>query len=180
MTTYYSYTPGPYSIPQLHQEITAAGLPEPSHINGSGYNEPGSPATRVDIGYETPLTLPERDKLNAVIAAHVPLGRFVRRPLYRILYDVQALTSSQFDNVWADLSAPAPPDAPHKYLSDESTNAGAILAMHWSAQSSGVSGEALKNAQQTLITLYVQDNPEYLVSPPFDSSINIPGEEQEQ
>jgi hypothetical protein len=163
-------------ISQLHEEIIGAGLPEPSHINGSGFEGPGAYATKVDIGYETPLTIPERDVLHGVVTSHIPAGPMVVRPLHSILPDVQALTDEQFTNVWNDLSAPSEEEgAPHKYLTDYGVNAGPIFTMDWSLVNGGLTGQELKSAQHTITTFYVQDNPKYLVNPPFDPSINIPG-----
>jgi len=171
----YEYGPGGYDIAQLQAEIVAAGLPNPQGIMGSGSTGPGTHPTDIRIMYADALTALQKTQLDGVVAAHVPEGPRVPRPLYAIRADLQALSTTQFSNVWQDLSAAASP-APRKYLLDEGPNAAAIFALDWSVYTSGGTAAQVRAAQLSLTAEYVQDNPKYLVRPPFDSSINIPGD----
>src|SRR5262249_4417502 len=90
--------------------------------------------------------------------------------------DIQALTTTQWNLVWADLSAPATP-IPRKYLGDYGTNAGPIFVFDWSLYVSGPTAAQQKAGQISLAAMYSQDNPNYLVHPPFHSTINVPGDE---
>jgi hypothetical protein len=158
-------------------EIAAAGLPAPVGITGSGYTGPGTPATAIDIFYDTALTGPQKTQLDGVVAAHVPRGPRKARPLWSIRADIQALTPAQFNNVWADLSAAVPGEAPRKYLTDYGANAAGIFVFDWSLYVSGPTAAQVKAGQISLTSLYCQDNWSYLVHPPFDSTINIDGSE---
>jgi len=175
--TIYPYGPGSYKTEQLATEITAAGLPAPSDIRGSGYAGPGTFATSVEVVYAAPLTPAGVNTLDAVVAAHVPAGPRKARPLWKIRADIQALTTTQFNNVWADLSAAVSGGPPRKYLQDYGTNAGPIFVFDWSLYVTGPTAAQVKAGQISLTAMYVQDNPSYLIHPPFDSSINIDGSE---
>jgi len=162
---------GTFQMEQLQRELVEAGVP-PSHINGSGYQGPGTPALHVDIFYDNALNPLQKAQLDGVVANHVPEGPRVPRPLHAIHSDVQALTAGQTTTTWNDLSS----GSPRKYLTDYGTNAAAIFAMHWSVFASGATGAALRAAQNEIITMYAQDNPRYLVAPPWDTTINVPGD----
>ena len=98
------------------------------------------------------------------------------RPLTAIRNDIQALSSTQWTKIWNDLFAP---DAisPRKYLSDYGTNAGPIFVFDWALFVSGPTAAQQKAGQISLAAMYTQDNPKYLVNPPFDTTINIPGDQ---
>src|SRR5262245_61935153 len=104
-TIYGPYGPGSYDTAQLAGEITAAGLPAPQDVQGSGYPAAGQPATSVNVVYAAPLTSAQVNTLDATVAAHVPAAPRRPRPLWKIRGDIQALSATQFNNVWADLSA---------------------------------------------------------------------------
>lgn len=175
----YPYGPGSYDVPQLEGEIIAAGLPAPAYANGSGYDVPGGPARFVEVVFNNPLNTAQVGQLDALVAAHVPQGPRKPRPLYEIRADVQALSVGQFNAVWSDLSAPVPGPAgpPRKYLADPGPNAGSIFVFDWALYVSGPTAAQQRAGQISLTAMYCQDNPRYLVHPPFDNSINVPGDE---
>lgn len=98
-----------------------------------------------------------------------------RRPrrIYDIYTDISALTTTQQNAVWTDITSGTPP----KWSQDEGTNAGAIAAIHWSAANSGAGAAAVADAKRRLVACYCQDNARYLVHPAFDTNINIAGDE---
>jgi len=175
--TLYHYGPGSYSTGQLASEIVAAGLPAPADIRGSGYTGPGTAATHIEIVYAAPLTPAQVNTLNATVAAHVPAGPRKARPLWQIRGDVQALSTAQFQNVWNDLSAAVAGGPPRKYLTDYGANVAGIFVFDWALYVSGPTAAQQRAGQLSLTAMYCQDNPRYLVSPPFDPSINVPGDE---
>ena len=89
---------------------------------------------------------------------------------------MQNLSPTQWTKTWADISSPITGVVPRKYLSDIGPNAAAIFVKDWRVYQSGASGAPLKVAQSDLVSMFVQDNPSYLVAPPFDPSINVPGD----
>lgn len=95
------------------------------------------------------------------------------RTLYAIYTDLQALTTTQQNNVWADLGSGAPP----KYLLDAGANASALWVLDYLAREAGLTGAALTRAKFRAVAMYVQDNPAYLVRPAFDPTINVSGVE---
>jgi hypothetical protein len=122
------------------------------------------------LDYQASAT-PEQIAQGDATASTFDLRTYQTRPLHEIYTDVSALTGPQKTNVWTDLSAGHPP----KYLLDEGPNAAAIMALDWSASDSGATGNAAASAKQRIITMFCQDCPSYLVYPPFDQSINVPG-----
>lgn len=175
----YTYGPGSYDPVQLQGEVEAAGLPAPAYMGGSGFTVPGGPATYVDVAFDHQLTPSQKEQLDGVVAAHVPLGPRKIRPLWAIRADVAALSPGQFQNVWNDLSAPVagPPAIPRKYLTDYGDNAGSIFVFDWALYTSGPTAAEKRSGQISLTAMYVQDNPSYLIHPVFDPSITIPGDE---
>ena len=172
---HYNFGPGNYRIDQLSDEIVAAGLPKPAYLNGSGMTGPGAPATSVDVVYAAPLTPAGVNTLNATVAAHVPAGPRRPRPLHSIFNDVLALTTQQLSNLWADCNSPVA--GVSKYLTDYGVNAGPIFTMDWTAQLGPTAAGQKANAQNCIMSMYIQDNPRYAVHPPFDTSIDVPGDE---
>src|SRR5215471_18925124 len=168
---HYNFGPGSYRIDQLQDEIVAAGLPTPAYINGSGSTGPGTPSTSVDVVYAAPLTPGQVNTLGATVAAHLPAGPRRPRLIYDVYQDVGALTAAQKTAVWNDLSAGTPP----KWAQDRGANA-ADNHILWmlATQLGAVQTQADKRlCQQMLISIYCTDNPNFLVHPPFDPSINI-------
>jgi len=176
--THYPFGPGSYNIDQLTVEVSAAGLPAPLYINGSGYAGQGSFATAIDVVYGAPLLPAQVSTLNATVAAHLPAGPRKSRPLYSIRSDVQALSATQMSATWQDLSAAAGP-VPRKYLGTTGPNAATLF--HWDHTYYVLGGTAaqLKAAQISITATYIQDpdNWHYLMHPPWDSSIAIDGSE---
>jgi hypothetical protein len=117
-----------------------------------------------------PFTYDAANKLAVPVPPRKP------RPLFEIRADVQALSASQWTNTWNALSAPAG-SAPRLYLTDYGPNVSGIFALDWSAYASGGTAAQVKAAQVSITACYCQDQPSYLVHPPFDNSINIPGDE---
>src|SRR5215471_17477253 len=174
---HYNFGPGSYRIDQLQDEIVAAGLPTPAYLNGSGMTGPGTPATSVDVVYAAPLTPGQVNTLGATVAAHVPAGPRKSRPLWAIRGDLQGLTTTQWTATWNDLSAPVSGGPPRKYLGDYGVNAGTIFCYDHVIYVVGGTTAQVKAGQISLGACYVQDNPNYLVHPPWDFTINVPGDE---
>ena len=150
-------------------KIRAQGIPI--------YGVTGNQAPFV-VSYDPSATQAQKDQGNAIAAQ--PAVAMQPRRLSDIYKDIAALTSTQWQKVWTDISAPVgtpPTGVPRKYLSDYGVNAGPIFAMDWSVYASGASGNALLAGQKQLTAMYCQDNYYYLVSPAFDPTINVPGNE---
>jgi len=169
----YPYAKADADCAKLDQECQAAGLPV-DYVNGAGI-----PTTDVIVVTSRDLTPAEVSTLDGVVAAHD--GRPRRsRPLWAIRADIVTLANNQpasWAAIWTDLTAAVPGKAPRKYLMDYGTNAGPIFVFDWSLYVSGPTAAQQKAGQMSLVALYVQDNPSYLIHPPFDSSINIDGTE---
>jgi hypothetical protein len=166
----YTYAKDPCRLDVLAQEATAQGLPVDYCASSAG---------TVHVYTSRDLTAPEKTTLDSVVTAHD--GRLrQKRPLWAIRADVQALTTAQFNNVWTDLTTPVPGEAPRKYLTDYGANVAGIFVFDWSLYVSGPTAAQQKAGQIALAAMYVQDNPNYLVHPPFDSTINVPGDEPSQ
>jgi hypothetical protein len=148
----------------LQTEAIASGLPVTSVSTSS---------TTAYVYTSRDLTPAEKTTLDNVVAAHDGRPR-QKRPLYEIDTDVNALTGSQLRNAWNDLAAPFA-SAAHKYLTTTGQNAGTMYALTWTANNvTTAEGTA---AQRSIISCYAQDYPSYLVHPPFDPTINVPGDE---
>jgi hypothetical protein len=176
-TTLYDYGPGVYDLVKLDGEIRAAqpALPGYQSLSGLGGGM-GQPSTSVQVIFDAPLLPADKGRLDTIVNAHDGRPRRAR-PLWAIRADVQALTTGQFSNVWNNLSAPVPGEAPRFYLTDYGVNAGAIFVFdHVIYVVQGTAAQQ-RAAQLSLTALYVQDNPAYLLHPPFDSSIVIDGTE---
>ena len=137
-----------------------------------------TPATPVRIDYRPEATAGQISQGDSV-ARTFDLTTDVRRPrpLWSIRADVQALSVGQFSNVWNNLSAPVSGGPPRKYLSEYGVNAGPIFVFDWGLYVTGPTAAQVKAGQISLTALYVQDNPTYLCKPPWDTSINVPGDE---
>jgi hypothetical protein len=159
-------------IAELHDTITAAGITCTSVYVG------GTDAVSLD---GTPVGLegvPAAQKQQAVtITEGFDLRPHRPRPLWQIRADIQALTPAQWSNIWADLSAPVSGGPPRKYLTDYGANVAGIFVFDWSLYVSGPTAAQQQAGQISLVAMYTQDNPNFLVHPPFDSSIFVPGDE---
>ena len=85
------------------------------------------------------------------------------QPLWEIHQDCLALSKQQQDEVWNDLNSGTPP----KCLATVHGMTPAIFVAYIGTGA---------DAHMRIAALYVQDYPTYLVNPPFDPTINIPGE----
>src|SRR5262252_996367 len=108
----------------LDMQLRAQGIP----ILGVS----GPPWT---VQYDPSATQAQRDQGDALAAAFDGKAR-QSRPLWAIRADIQALTTTQWGHIWADLSAPSGP-VPRKYLTDYGANASAIFVFDWSLYVSG-------------------------------------------
>jgi hypothetical protein len=154
-------------------------------INAAAYHEAladaGLPVDFVSVDaadvvtahYTRALTGPEQATADAILAdpyyrtAHAP------RPLHDIHVDVNALTGAQMTTIWNDLMS----GTPSKITVDEGNNAAALYVMNYLAlMVAGLTQAEKTEAKRRSVVMYVQDNPRYLVQPPFDPSINIPGD----
>jgi hypothetical protein len=153
----------------LNTTGTASGYPPEWHL----VSRPDGLVVRIDYRPEaTPPQVTQGDDI--VRTLDVTLMR--ARPLWAIRADIAALSAAQWTNIWTDLYAAAPP-VPRKYLADYGPNASAIYVFDWSLYVSGPTAAQQKAGQISLAALYTQDNPAYLKHPPFDSTINISGDE---
>jgi len=175
--TIYPFGPGSYAPSQLAGEITAAGLPAPLDVRGSGYTGPGTPATDIEVVYAAPLGPGQVNTLNATVAAHVPASPKRSRLIFDVVADVDALTVAQKSAIFSDLNAGTPP----KWATDRGLSAPDLHIVWMLAQKLGcVQTQADKNFCRTmLIAIYVTDEPNwnYLVHPAFAPEVNIPGSE---
>jgi hypothetical protein len=125
------------------------------------------------VTYDPSATPAQITQGNQMVSTFDGLGR-TARVLDAIYTDVNALTAAQQNNVWNDISAAAPPSG-RKYLMDAGLNVAAIFAMDWSIRTTSP-GAARTLAMNYIISMYTQDNPMYLVTPSFDTTINVPGD----
>lgn len=95
-----------------------------------------------------------------------------QREIGDIYDDVASLPVPKQLAIWGDLSGGNPP----KWRRGASENKKAIWSVAAIPQTVPA---ASADARATMIALYVQDNPGYLVNPPFEPSLNIPGDEPE-
>ena len=172
----YDYGPGNYDLGKLDAEVRALAPPLPGYEYANGTGPVGQPATAAYLFFDAALTPADKGRLDSVVAAHDGRARRLR-PLWSIRGDVQALSTSQFGNVWADLSAAVTGGPPRKYLTDYGVNAGPIFVFDWALYVSGPTAAQQRAGQISLAAMFVQDQPGYLVHPSFDTSINIPGDE---
>ncbi len=96
------------------------------------------------------------------------------RLLMDIFQSIRGLTATQQDLIWNDLNSGNPP----KFTLNQGANQGAMAALHWAVTSlNGATAVEKRNASSRIAAMYVMDNWTYLVHPPFDPTINIPGDE---
>ena len=101
-----------------------------------------------------------QDQGNA-IAATWPNTMYRSRLLWDIWQQLNTLTTKQQNSITTDLQTGSPP----KQFAVEQPNTTAAFSS-WQVSS---------GASMTSATFYVQDNPMYLINPPFDPSISVPG-----
>src|SRR5262245_16667205 len=150
------------AVAALDMQIRAKGIP----IIGVS----GPPFV---VTYDPSATQAQKDQGDALAAAFDGKDR-VFRDLSDLRAGIQALSTAQFTNVWADLSGPAP-GVPRKYLADTGPNAPSIWVFDWSLYVSGPTAAQQKAGQISLAAMVVQDQPFYLDAPPFDPTVNVLG-----
>lgn len=153
---------------RLHIQLDAMAIP----VDGVSQNADNT----FTIYYNPSATAGQIAQGNA-LAQGYDYRTYQSQLLSDLYQSLAALTVTQHNNIWTNISASVtgPPSAPRKYLLDVGPNAAAIFVMDWSIYQSGATGAKLTAAQNDLISMYVQDNPAYLINPPFDTSINVPG-----
>lgn len=92
-------------------------------------------------------------------------------PAATLITNIGALNNNQKNNIWTDFTTNK------RYQTDTGPNAGSLLLAAYLANTALIGGSPtdLLNGKILAIALYVQDNPNYLVNPTFDSTINVPG-----
>lgn len=160
----YNYTKSGIDLRRLQDEAIAVDIPV-EYINGSGND--------FIVHTTSDLTSTEKTTLDGLVANHDGRARQTRS-LWDIYQDIHLLTNAQSILIWNDLTL----GNPAKLALDEGTNAAAIYNMHFIATAVGSLTATEKNeARQRVMAMYTQDNISYLVHPPFDTNINIPGDE---
>lgn len=94
------------------------------------------------------------------------------RSLVSIYNDINSLTNSQKLNIWNDLTS----GSPIKISTNKGNNAGNIFLIWRITENTSLPIATVTDMKLTAITYYTQDNPNYLVNPSFDNTINIPGD----
>jgi len=152
-------------VGRLHGELVAEGLPI-EYVRGPDASGVIIVTTTVD------LDALEIDTMDDVIAKHDGRKR-QPRVLYAIWKDIGALSGAQKQNIANDLFSGDPP----KVTQDTGVNAPDLLIL-WTLQNSvSLSTTDKQSAQRSAMSIYTLDNPKYLVHPPFDPTINVPGDE---
>ncbi|HKB40480.1 MAG TPA: hypothetical protein VKD72_28910 [Gemmataceae bacterium] len=151
---------------QLLGELQAAGLPAVD-VSVTG--------DQVQVVTSRDLSSAEQTQTGNLVAAHVPNPERRPRLIFEIYQDIGALTGAQKVSIWGDLNAGTPP----KWAQDRGPNAADNHILWLFATQVGAIQTATdrQKCQQMLIAIYTQDNPQYLVHPPFDTAIDIPGDE---
>lgn len=95
----------------------------------------------------------------------------ILRPLLNIIADLNALSAAKKTAIWNDLNSGTPP----KWALDNGPNAAAIAVLQLVGTLTGLNAADILTAKIRGVAMFVSDNPAYLVNPPFDATINIPG-----
>jgi hypothetical protein len=143
-------------LPYVDAALRAAGIP----IYGVDSNGV--------VAYQPSATQAQQTQ-GAAIVATFPTGSVVLRTPYALAVAIAALTTGQWNNIVADLFSGNP--AKWQVGASEAMSAGAMFAI----TNTGVITFGNKFQQVTMTALYVRQFPYYLVTPSFDSSINVPG-----
>lgn len=109
------------------------------------------------------------------VAINFDLTEGLRKPriLYSIWQDIGALTGAQKTAIATDLFGGNPP----KVTQDTGPNAPDLLTLWVLQNTTTLSTVDKQSAQRAAMSIFTLDNPTYLVHPPFDPSISIPGDE---
>ncbi len=97
----------------------------------------------------------------------------IRKTPAAIYAALSTLTATQKTNIWTAFSA----GSPALWSTDDGPNAGAIgIGFGIVANlASAMTTAQLTDMKLRAVTAYVLDNPEWLVHPAFDATINLPG-----
>ena len=155
----------------------------------SGPQQPGG--LWPDGSQDVPLAAMPTDPIgtqytyDAVNQLAVPVPARKPRTMWAVASDIFALTGSlptpaagtQKANIIADLFSGNLATGSQKWQQDTGPNLVAMSAVYAAITASN--GLATFNAAQQMIlaAMYCIDNPNYLVNPSFDSSINVPGDQ---
>ena len=104
-------------------------------------------------------------------AANQLAVQLVANSLLFLENSLKALTQAQKTAIWNDFTS----GNPQKWSTDTGPNAPSIAICHLLGTSGTLNATDLSNCKMESVAFYVMDNPNYLVHPPFDPSINIPG-----
>jgi hypothetical protein len=148
----------------IHEALAAAGLPV------VGVSVSGNVVTAT---YSRALTAPEQAQANSIITNEYYSTLRKPRSLHAIFLDISALPGASKVACWSDLNS----GIPKRFTMDEGPNAASILVLQWAVESSNTGVSSVQDAQLRIIVFYVQDNPLYLVNPPFLPSLVIYGDE---
>jgi len=128
----------------------------------------------VRIDYQLTATAGEKSAGdNVAINFDLTQGLRVPRVLYSIWQDIGALTGAQKTAIATDLFSGTPP----KVSQDTGPNAPVLLTLSDLQKMAALSTADKQSAQRSAISIFTLDNPTYLVHPPFDPTINVPGDE---
>jgi hypothetical protein len=154
---------------RLDAELRRQAVP----ILGVSVTVPASGPRSAVVHYPDGTSQADQDRGNQ-IAAGFDLRDAQLCSLSSLYQSVAALSQTQRNNIWADLSAPATP-TPRKYLTDYGTNASAIFTMDYLLYVVGGTAAQVDSGRNDIISFWTQDNPQYLINPAFDPSISVPG-----
>jgi len=149
------------AISRLDAYLRSLGIPI------LGVSQTGSTFT---VQYDPSATQAQKDQGDS-IASTWPNTDYRSKPLWHIYSDVNGLSATQKAAVTNDLFA----GTPAKALQDEGANASGIYSVYYSTQTATLSVADKNTGKLYVIMFYVQDNPTYLINPPFDPSISVPG-----
>lgn len=152
----------PSGVGTLDRELRRRGIPIIGVRNGS-------PPV---IDFDPAATTPQRNEATTV-AATWSLGVRRLRNLADLRTALAALSTPQKNAIWSALSAGTPP----LWATDRGVNAGGLAVLQFLAVTATLSTADVAEAKLRAATLYVQDNPYWLISPAFDATINVPGYE---
>lgn len=135
-----------------------------------------------DDGANIPLVIDNTDYKNAIteypelvaeIATDGPVTERRIRTLLAIYNDINALSGAQKTAIWTDLMSGSPPK-----LSQNIGAAADAMFLIWRMTANvSMPAATIADMKLTAATMYVRDNPTYLVAPTFDNTINVPGDE---
>lgn len=149
-------------VAKLANAITALGIP----ITGIRDSESG-----LVIHYTAAATGPQITQGNA-LAAGWSFAPRKPRTITALFDAITALTTAQKTNIGNDLFG-----ASRKWSTNVGSNRSGMAVIYSQTLQGGITAANLAIYKSMGAAMYAQDNPEYLVNPTFDNSINVPGDE---